>query len=148
MRRSPMVTCCSRFAALVFVIGRLACAATLPPRAPPTCLWCWTNSTADCAIPLPPWPHVNPFPESQRDSTGHGPDFPGSAGDREQGKFRPSVTPRLVTVAVVNDDGSRIGSFEMPSNDEIVFWLKALYVGLVAKGVAEDVTDGLLSEGL
>lgn len=97
---------------------------------------------------FPPWPPTAPFPQSQQDTTGRGaPDFPGSAGDRERGKFRPGEVPGTTTIAVVNDDGTRIGSFDMPSNDEIVFWLRAMYAGLVANGVAEDVTEGALFEG-
>lgn len=80
--------------------------------------------------PWPPPPSA-PFPESQRDSTGtRKPDFPGSAGDREQGKFRPSRTPRLVTLAVVNDDGTKIGEIEARSEEEQVLLLRAIVLGL------------------
>ena len=48
------------------------------------------------------------FPESLVDSTGLGADLPGSSGDRERGKFRPSATPRLTQVAVTGDDGKAI----------------------------------------
>ena len=99
--------------------------------------------------PLGGWPPGPPFPESQRDSIGDGsPDFPGSAGDRERSKFRPSGTPKLTQVAVTNDDGTVIGHAMVESNEEVAFWLRAMYAGLVAKGVAEDVTDGLLFEDL
>ena len=82
---------------------------------------------------LPPWPPgQRPFAESQHDSTGHGADFPSSAGDRERGKFRPSATPLLTTIAVVNDDGTPIGHFDLPSNDEMVMYLRA-----IAKGIAD-----------
>lgn len=48
-----------------------------------------------------------PFIESERETRGigAGPDFPGSSGDRERGKFRPSQTPGLTRVAVSGDDG-------------------------------------------
>lgn len=98
---------------------------------------------------FPAWPPGVPFPASQQDSVGDGsPDFPTSAGAREQGEFRPSATPKLTQVAVVNDDGTQIGTALVPATDEIVFWLRVMYAGLVAKGVAEDVTNGLLFEGL
>lgn|SRR3990167_9348809 len=94
---------------------------------------------------FPPFPPGAPFPESLRDTLGDGsPDFPTSAGTREGGKFRPSATPKLVQVAVVNDDGTQIGTALVPSNEELIFWLKSMYAGLVLRGQAEDVTDGLL----
>ena len=98
---------------------------------------------------FPRFPPGAPFIESTRDTLGDGsPDFPTSAGAREQGKFRPSLTPKLVQVAVVNDDGTPIGTALVPSNEELVFWLKSMYAGLVLRGQAEDVTDGLLFEDL
>ena len=98
---------------------------------------------------LPGFPPGKPFPESMRDSIGDGsPDFPTSAGTREGGKFRPSATPKLVTIAIVNDDGSQIGTALVPSNEEIVFWLKVMYAGLILAGQAEDITDGLVFQGL
>ena len=59
--------------------------------------------------PWPP-PPSKPWPQSLSGSTGTGqtPDFPSSAGDRELGKFRTSKYPRLVQVAVVDDDGNPI----------------------------------------
>ena len=96
----------------------------------------------------PPFPPTRPFPESRFDSSGGGPDFPGSAGDREQGKFRPSAIPRLVQVAVVDDDGRPVGTALVPNFDELIYWIRAMYMGLVAKGLAEDVTDGLLADDL
>lgn len=98
---------------------------------------------------FPAFPPGAPFPESRRDSVGDGaPDFPSSAGAREGGKFRPSATPKLVQIAVTNDDGTQIGTALVPSSEEIAFWIRALYAGLVATGQAEDVTDGALFEGL
>lgn len=57
--------------------------------------------------PFPPFPPTQPFPASLRSSTGHGPDFPSSAGDRELGKFRDAIVPRLTRIAVKveGDDG-------------------------------------------
>lgn len=98
---------------------------------------------------FPKWPPGNPFPESQTDSIGDGaPDFPSSAGAREQGKFRPSATPKLVQIAVVNDDGTEIGSALIPSSEEIAFWIRAMYAGMVLKGTAEDVTNGAVFDSL
>ena len=92
-----------------------------------------------------PFPPGDPFPESQRDTLGDGsPDFPSAAGAREQGKFRPSATPKLVQVAVVNDDGSPIGTALVPSSEDLTFWVRAMYAGMVLQGTAVDVTDGLL----
>jgi len=91
------------------------------------------------------FPPGNPFPESLKDTIKDGsPDFPFSAGTREQGKFRPSATPKLTQVAVVNDDGTQIGTALIPSSEEIAYWVRALYAGLILKGMAEDVTDGLV----
>ena len=98
---------------------------------------------------FPAWPPSAPFLESQQDSLGdNAPDFPGSSGGREQGKFRPSATPKLTQVAVTNDDGTQIGTALVPSSEETAFWIRALYAGLVVKGMAVDVTDGLLFEDL
>mgnify|MGYP001573277924 CR=1 FL=1 len=98
---------------------------------------------------FPAFPPGNPFPESQQDSIGDGsPDFPSSAGTREAGKFRPSSTPKLTQVAVVNDDGTQIGTALVPSSEEVAFWVRAMYAGLILKGAAEDVTDGLVFESL
>ena len=98
---------------------------------------------------FPAWPPSAPFPESQQDSlSDNAPDFPGSSGGREQGKFRPSSTPKLTQVAVTNDDGTQIGTALIPSSEEMAFWIRALYAGLVLKGLAEDVTDGLLFDDL
>ena len=80
----------------------------------------------------PPFPPGAPFPESTRASTGGGADFPESAGDREHGRFRPSATPRLVQVAVTNDDGTVIGHAIVESNAEIAMYLRA-----IAKGIAD-----------
>ena len=80
---------------------------------------------------MPPFPPSKPFPESQRDSLGDGaPDFPGSSGGREQGKFRPSTTPKLTTVAVVGDDGEPIGSAGLNIEEETLLELKAIRIGL------------------
>lgn len=46
--------------------------------------------------------------ESRSGHVPFGPDFPDSGGDRERGKFRKSEWPRLVVIAVCNDDGSPI----------------------------------------
>ena|SRR3990167_8383762 len=87
-------------------------------------------------------------PDPTAGSTGLGPDWPESAGDREKGKFRPSQYPRLVQVAVVNDNGTQIGSALVPSNEEMAYWLKAMYAGLISRGIADDVTDGLVFQDL
>ena len=70
------------------------------------------------------------FPESRTESTGAGPDFPGSSGDRERGKFRPSATPRLTTVAVVGDDGRPVGERSGVTLGDLLLWQKAIVVAL------------------
>ena len=70
------------------------------------------------------------FLESLRESTGGGPDFPGSAGDRERGKFRPSRTPRLTQVAVSGDDGRPVALTTDQLLGEILIHQKALLLAL------------------
>ena len=80
---------------------------------------------------FPPWPPAAPFAASKTDSQGQGtPDFPQSSGDRERGKFRPSVTPGLTQVAVVNEDGTQIGTALVPSFEEIAIYQKAMLLAL------------------
>lgn len=81
----------------------------------------------------PGWPPTNPYPESQQDTLGDGsPDFPGSAGGREQGKFRPGKLPKTTTIAVVNDDGSPVfPTSDAPSIfEEMLMELKAIRLGI------------------
>ena len=68
------------------------------------------------------------FPESLKTSTGGGSDFPGSSGDRERGKFRPSETPRLTTVAVAGDDGRTVTRTTDELLAEILLWQKAMVI--------------------
>lgn len=72
------------------------------------------------------------FPQS-RVSTheGAGPDFPGSSGDRERGKFRPSDTPRLTTLAVVGDDGQPIIRTTDELLAEILLWQKGMVIAQI-----------------
>ena len=70
------------------------------------------------------------FPESLRDSTGLGPDFPVSSGDRERGKHRPSKTPRLTVIAVSNDDGTVVASGLADVLNELLLYQKAVVHGL------------------
>lgn len=78
------------------------------------------------------------FPESRTESTGAGPDFPGSAGDRERGKFRPSATPRLTQVAVVGDDGKPVALTTEQLLADLVLWQKVTVVLLLR--ISEDST--------
>ena len=73
-------------------------------------------------------------------SSGIGPDMPGSSGDRERGRFRPSAYPRLTTVAAVNDDGSPILGGTEEKLDTLIAEIRALRVGMVLKGTAEDIS--------
>ncbi len=78
------------------------------------------------------FPPHNPFPESLVDTLGDGaPDFPFSAGGREQGKFRPGRLPKTTTVAVVNDDGSPImGEPQMTVEEATLLEMKAIRLGI------------------
>ena len=88
----------------------------------------------------PPYPN-QPWPETQHSANGETPDFPGSAGDREQGKFRPSATPRLTAVAVVDDAGNPIGTAFIPSFDELIEEIRKLRLALTLSGTAKDLGD-------
>lgn len=71
------------------------------------------------------------FPESESYSTGPSlPDFPGSSGDRERGKFRPSATPRLTQVAVTGDDGKAVTLTTNQILLEILAYQKAILIAL------------------
>ena len=71
------------------------------------------------------------FPQSLVSThEGAGPDFPGSSGDRERGKFRPSETPRLTSVAVVGDDGLPIPRTTDQLLAELLLWTKG---GVIAQ---------------
>lgn len=76
-----------------------------------------------------------------RSSTGLGPDYPTSAGDREKGKFRESAYPRLTQVAVSGDDGEAI---TVGTNDlllELINEVKLLRHALVMEGLAADIDE-------
>lgn len=91
-----------------------------------------------------------PFPESLRESNpGSGPDFPGSSGDRERGKFRPSATPRLVTVAISGDDGRPIARTTEELLGDILVYQRAilLALSLTADGVGFTPEDVLTEVG-
>lgn len=70
------------------------------------------------------------FPQSRVESTGAGPDFPGSAGDRERGKFRPSTIPRRTTVAVTGDDGTPTIRTTDQILEEVLLYQKAILLAL------------------
>ena len=90
-------------------------------------------------------PHV--FPESLRESTGLGPDFPGSSGDRERGKFRPSAIPRLTQVAVSGDDGRPVPLTTEQLLAELLLWQKMTVLALIYNTAGEEVTvNELLNE--
>lgn len=94
------------------------------------------------------WPPTAPFPESLRDTVGdNSPDFPGSSGGREQGKFRPSATPKLTTVAVVGDDGLPLARTTEQLLEEVLLYQKALLVALsmLANGASFSADDVLAS---
>lgn len=87
------------------------------------------------------------FPEETTESTGAGPDFPGSSGDRERGRFRPSATPRRTTVAVVGDDGRPIARTTDELLADLLLWQKATVVALSWISAQETFSvDDVLSE--
>ncbi len=95
---------------------------------------------------LPGWPPDNPFPESLREpSPGAGADFPGSSGDRERGKFRPSTRRLLTTVAVVGDDGQPLARPTEELLEEMLLYQRAtlLALSLLAEGASFSVEDVL-----
>ena len=79
------------------------------------------------------------------DTTGLGPDFPGSAGDRERGKFRESAYPRLTTVAVVGDDGQPVGKTQHQLLEELLYEMRLIRLGLVVSGLATDMEEEIQS---
>ena len=80
-------------------------------------------------------------PDRGPGSTGLGPDWPESAGDREKGKFRPSQYPRLTQVAVVDDDGNPVGTAQIPAFDELIDEIRRLRFALQLQGTAADLGD-------
>lgn len=70
------------------------------------------------------------YPQETTESTGAGPDFPGSAGDRERGKFRPSAIPRRTTVATVGDDGLPVVRTTDQILEEVLLYQKAILLAL------------------
>ena len=80
------------------------------------------------------------FPEETMNTTGAGPDFPGSSGDREKGKFRPSSIARLTQVAVTDDDGNPVARTLEQTMEEILLYQKALLVGLSLLSDSEPFT--------
>ena len=70
------------------------------------------------------------FPEETMNTTEAGPDFPGSSGDREKGKFRPSAIPRRTQVAVTGDDGQPVARTLEQIMEDVLLWQKAILVGL------------------
>lgn len=91
------------------------------------------------------WRKVVGFPPKYPDSTGLGPDFPDSAGDRERGKFRPSLHPRLTTVAITTDSGEEVNKGVEELLSELVYELRLLRHALVLQGIAADINEPVLS---
>lgn len=90
-----------------------------------------------------------PFPQSQKETrgVGAGPDFPGSSGDRERGKFRPSATPGLTKVAVTGDDGQVLTWNTDMLLQELLRWQRATVLALALTTEGEAFTvDSLLTE--
>ena len=78
------------------------------------------------------------FTQSRAKTTGSGPDFPGSSGDRERGKFRPSDTPRLTKVAVSGDDGQAVVATTDELLNELLMWTKAMVRAQVLTASGDD----------
>ena len=92
-----------------------------------------------------------PFPESLRESRGpgSGPDFPGSSGDRERGKFRPSGTPGLTRVAVTGDDGQPLAGTTDQLLAELIQVNRAVLYALAFLSAGDSFTadDALAAAG-
>ncbi|MCR4341809.1 MAG: hypothetical protein NUW01_18190 [Gemmatimonadaceae bacterium] len=74
------------------------------------------------------WPPITPYPESERDSRGvEIPDFPDTAGGREQGKFRPGGLPGETRVAVTVEDNPPTTESLLA---ELLLYQKATVLGL------------------
>lgn len=87
------------------------------------------------------------FPEELIESTGGGPDFPGSSGDRERGKFRPGEIPRKTTVAVVADDGRPVVRSVAEVLSDMLLYQKAILLALSYQAEGESFTmDEVLEE--
>ena len=86
------------------------------------------------------------YPQEITESTSSGPDFPGSAGDREKGRFRPSAIPRRTTVAVSGDDSRPIALTTDQLLAEILLTQRAILVALVASMEEEITVDEALNE--
>lgn len=78
------------------------------------------------------------FTQSRTETTSSGPDFPGSSGDRERGKFRPSDTPRLTKVAVSGDDGQAVVATTDELLNELLMWTKAMVRAQVLTASGDD----------
>ena len=88
------------------------------------------------------------FTKNRTESLGQGagPDFPGSAGGREQGKFRESETPHLTTVAVVDDSGLPIARTVEQILEETLLYQKAILLALsLASNGASFSTEDILN---
>ncbi len=71
------------------------------------------------------------------------PDWPDSAGARERGKFRPSVTRTQTVVAVSDDEGQPVGGSTVALLEEMVYEMKLLRHALVLGGLAADIDEPL-----
>ena len=71
--------------------------------------------------------------------------IPETAGDRERAKFRPSRDPKLITVAVANDDGGALASEDtlVSKMDELIREIRLLRHALVLQGAASSLEDVL-----
>jgi len=89
------------------------------------------------------WRKVVGLQAQDATSTALGPDFPGSAGDRERGKFRPSDWPRLTTVAVSDDGGQPVGTGSDRLLEELIREVRLLRHALVLQGLAADMDESI-----
>lgn len=87
------------------------------------------------------WRRLAGLGVKETETTDLGPDFPGSAGDRERGKFRPSDYPRLTQVAVSDDEGKHIMTGSDRLLDELVHEVRLLRHSLVLGGLAADIDE-------
>ena len=87
------------------------------------------------------WRRLIGFRPKYFDYEGLGPEFPASSGDRERGRFRESQYPRLVQVAVSNDDGTAITAALQSDIQELTREVRLLRQSLVMVGLAAPLEE-------
>lgn len=80
-------------------------------------------------------------PDKTSGTTGIGPDYPESAGDRERGKFRPSAYPRLTQIAVTDDEGEPILKTQEELLTELILEIRTLRHAMIITGLIANIDE-------